>query len=792
MALEDILVTVLTPGKATPAGAGFLVSPSLVITCAHVVNIALNREFAKGRPQGDVAVKLLATGSLPIPAHVDEADDAWSDPPTAGSEGSDFCLLRLASQLAIAPASLGIFTTELTGSRFRAAGFPPDWDVDYAHGDVAGRDGSGLFLLRPPDTQLATAATAVRTSLFRFDRRPPGQIYAGFSGGPVEVDGVVVGMLTQARVLIADATAYMLPVAGFPTQISRQAEVYAVGAGVPVKTYLESIALTSDVPQIQLERLVIRLPDNSTPVSQELKPQTIATGLEQDRKLALLSEPGMGKSAALKILERSLATDALREGIHSRSCSIPILVELKSYRGETDLTALLARRIDDILRLKLTKIFGNPAKTISEWLLDKNWHFLLLLDGLDEVPVQFHADIRIALKNLFNYPHQFVLSCRIADYDDSLRDRAVPYILCDLLPDGIAEHLERALGNLGKELFERLRTDPQLLSLASNPLMLEFMEEIARSDPSGQLPRNPGQLLSRLVFTMPLRRQSEGFLPGAPHDRIVTALATIGFEMLQRGEVMATLGDIREWQIPCGTHELEKLLDVAKDWRLLFSDGTRGEPVQFIHPLFRDYFAAVRADSQLSGNRLQDSESIYGKIVDRRWWQTLIMMCGISRQPAEFITNLADELRLMASTRTLFYFGMLQEYRQPLPYMLSFSIQTTVVSFLIRSWRSGPAARDPNVQSAVVGALCRVLRTCPVRDGPVSGSVFGECLSAIYALQEIGDERALADLDWFSDQRLGPYEYYAPPWRPGARVLFKAAREAATAIREKFSGKMVE
>src|SRR5512135_686648 len=100
-----------------------------------------------------------------IPAAVDAANDAWSGPPAEREPGADLCLLRLESEVTIAPAQLGIFTTDLAGRKFRAAGFPTGWDVDFANGDIVGRDRNKLYLLRPHQEALAVISTGTRQGL---------------------------------------------------------------------------------------------------------------------------------------------------------------------------------------------------------------------------------------------------------------------------------------------------------------------------------------------------------------------------------------------------------------------------------------------------------------------------------------------------------------------------------------------------------------------------------------------------------------------------------------------------
>src|SRR2546422_715774 len=105
MTIEDALVLIFAPKAQVPIGAGILVERNLVLTCAHVVNVALGRaESETWRPTGKVSVGFLDAPSLSLKASVDQEDDAWI-PPSSTQPGADLCLLRLTSN---APAEVKI------------------------------------------------------------------------------------------------------------------------------------------------------------------------------------------------------------------------------------------------------------------------------------------------------------------------------------------------------------------------------------------------------------------------------------------------------------------------------------------------------------------------------------------------------------------------------------------------------------------------------------------------------------------------------------------------------------
>lgn len=126
--------------------------------------------------------------------------------------------------------------------------------------------------------------------------------------------------------------------------------------------------------------------------------------------LLLLGEPGVGKTAACRYVARNLALNYLRHP--SWSSPIPILVPLwRLAHSGTDLKALVFR---DLERRGFLHASGPAALDL---LLREN-HFVLLLDGLDEMPQDVDRNLLVrglrAIHHLMQDGGRFVLTCRSA------------------------------------------------------------------------------------------------------------------------------------------------------------------------------------------------------------------------------------------------------------------------------------------------------------------------------------------------------------------------------------------
>ena len=223
------LVGVGAPGGAI-VGSGFVVKTNLVLTCAHVVNLALGASpNSSSRPSDNTRVELhfgASPGKIRT-ACLEPSPESWSPPTILETAGADLCLLNVLGGLPD-----GVTVARLAELRFeepfdvRVSGYPAEWnrkpgiaELDYAIATVLGEAGY-LWMLR---SDPATRAAAQRP-----EQRPAGLVYRGFSGGAADLNGITIGMVVEARTQIRDATAYILPCQYFPPLLR--------GTGLPTIT----------------------------------------------------------------------------------------------------------------------------------------------------------------------------------------------------------------------------------------------------------------------------------------------------------------------------------------------------------------------------------------------------------------------------------------------------------------------------------------------------------------------------------------------------------------------------
>ena len=195
------VVALLTP-EGNPAGVGFLAGISEILTCAHVVNLALGRSpRSQDRPEGTVTVGFpLLRVSGGSPARVSARVERWVAPPREGVVEGNIAVLRLADDAipeGVAPALLATAAPR-ADQAVEVFGYPtepPRPDGGWAEARIRGSVAGGRLQLD------ASAGAALR-------------IQPGYLGSPVcdRDSGYVVGMLAASSRTGGERDAYAIGV----------------------------------------------------------------------------------------------------------------------------------------------------------------------------------------------------------------------------------------------------------------------------------------------------------------------------------------------------------------------------------------------------------------------------------------------------------------------------------------------------------------------------------------------------------------------------------------------------
>ncbi len=262
----------------------------------------------------------------------------------------------------------------------------------------------------------------------------------------------------------------------------------------------------------------------------------IGTGIDSvfDRmsgELLILGQPGSGKTTMLLELCRRLIEYA-REDV---SYPIPVVFNLSSWADER-------KPIVDWLVDELNTKYQVPRKVGETWV--NNDKLLLLLDGLDEVNIEYRNDCVVAI-NEYRLEHgltKLAICSRIADYE-ALTERLNlqgAVLIQPLSIEQIDEYLA-SFGDLLSGVREAIHQDSELRELAETPLMLSIMSLAYRNVDTAELitTASPKEKRDRL-FDAYVRRMFERKVQANNYSQIQTInwLSWLASNMVARAQTI--------------------------------------------------------------------------------------------------------------------------------------------------------------------------------------------------------------------------------------------------------------
>jgi formylglycine-generating enzyme required for sulfatase activity len=257
----------------------------------------------------------------------------------------------------------------------------------------------------------------------------------------------------------------------------------------------------------------------------------VTEAVQQHPHLALLGDPGGGKSTFMRHLAWALAQRGLDQGGQAPALfgwpddarALPLLLPLRTLAGRIVADGAQPAVVAAALSAELDTAYNvRQADALIEQALHSG-AALLLFDGLDEVPLERapgHADratvLRVVREFVQLYPAaRVVLTCRIRAFDEAMRaelgwhtETIAPFTLGQIrhfVPAWYGELVaagqittEQA-DQIGAKLIDAI-TDPRrarLRAMAENPLLLTMMALVLYNQ--GELPRDRPQLYERIL-----------------------------------------------------------------------------------------------------------------------------------------------------------------------------------------------------------------------------------------------------------------------------------------------------
>lgn len=321
----------------------------------------------------------------------------------------------------------------------------------------------------------------------------------------------------------------------------------------------------------------------------------------------VLGGAGAGKTTLLRYLTCVHARHAFQHAGASEPPLVPIFVKLNQLRRNRSAERLVydalqlhgLQSLTDIESLR-PLLYESPEQ--CEW-AERVPRFLLLLDGLNEMPFGQQASLQSFLARL--HPrHTVFITCRTENYAPI--EGFQPILIETLNEQDIGRFAMRYLGDRrGRQLATEVTRDAALQALAANPLALFMLTQISLDSATGEaLPKNRGVLFHLFTESLLRRTETEWWKVFGRSKAKVTlevskeALAQLGLTM-QRERLTSLTRERCYWLIKetaFGTAIKASAKDIFEG--LLFSGLVRlsgdRESIEFIHQAVREYFAAVR------------------------------------------------------------------------------------------------------------------------------------------------------------------------------------------------------
>ncbi|MFD9883425.1 NACHT domain-containing protein [Streptomyces alboflavus] len=395
--------------------------------------------------------------------------------------------------------------------------------------------------------------------------------------------------------------------------------------------------------------------------------------LDQPREhvLVIIGAPGTGKTT---LLQHTTVVFARRDPGRRAKRQLPVLVPLRDHvrqiAGE-DAGSTSAVTMADVARLTLTAAgLGDAPAGWFENQLERG-RCVVLLDGLDEVadPYARQRLVQWTEVQIARYPgNHWVLTTRPQGYDVAPLNGAEALVVRRFTPDQISRFVHgwyAATENLGKgaamataaaqdrtraqgraragnparksaeALLSRLRGQPSLYGLSSNPLLLTMLCNVHRY--LGALPGTRAELYGQICQVLLWRQyQAKGIRDeaeaGPAREAVLRELA-YGM-MSHRTQSVPAEGTLTDELLKApvgretpGVTPSAFLTAVARTGLLIEREPGR---FSFAHQTFQEYLAAAYIQQNGTIRLLEE------RITDA-WWHETILLWAATTDPSEVI-----------------------------------------------------------------------------------------------------------------------------------------------------------
>jgi len=375
-------------------------------------------------------------------------------------------------------------------------------------------------------------------------------------------------------------------------------------------------------------------------------PVPLDTVMQTDEHLAILGEPGAGKSTALQFIGLCYARVAAGQAVHHLTVNrpaIPILLRLQ-VSASTIVRSTLRTALRAEIQSRLQCQDEDANRLFDAWRQSPG--LLVLLDGLDEVPADLRQSVREQIERsarsgigrviLTSRPAGFLTLGGLQEYTlkpfADTRQEALPYLkgwLRALKPEWQAQVEEKA-----QSLIEQMQASAALRRLLNNPLLLRLSAQHYAA--TGAIARSRADLYRQWVEEAWQRARQRG---ASAQDKqpYLAALQTLAWHMHTGGDTSATALQtaLRNAGLAADDHAAADLLHRLREQTGLLARLSEAHTDRYLflfsHMTLREYLVAMRLHNAWQ----QDA---------RRTWRFLKLRLHLPawREPLALLAGLLD------------------------------------------------------------------------------------------------------------------------------------------------------
>ncbi len=417
-------------------------------------------------------------------------------------------------------------------------------------------------------------------------------------------------------------------------------------------------------PRSDLDPTAARLQDAGTPPTSTPPPPPIPleAALEKEEHLALLGEPGAGKSTALWFIGLCFARAEENWHIERLRVQRPYIPVLLSLQGRAH-TIAEKETLWDALRMEVRE-WLQCSEGEAEALLragQKDPGLLVLLDGLDEVPEGLRGAVRKRIQRFVDSGAGWViLTSRPAGFQPlrGLREytlkpfedpkaEALPYLrgwLAALKPEWTDEEADAQ----ARRLLEQMRAHPALGRLPDNPLLLRLSAQHYAQ--TGEVARGRADLY-RLWVEEAWERAKRRGAKEEEKPRFLQALQALAWHLhIGRGNEEADLREaLQAFRVAQDDEEAAEGLRRLREQTGLLArlpeaeDGRVRYRYVFSHQTLREYFVALRLKEAWERDARRAWRFLRPRLHLPEWREPLALL--VSALPKAEALGLLDRIR---------------------------------------------------------------------------------------------------------------------------------------------------